>query len=1671
MKPTLDAGEWRRILDAIDAEDPPALEVAEQLADAVAVDVADAQTAVYDAVDDGPLVETDAGAFGGVRLAAEHRDDGTGKTPDSADIDTGGAGSSDREPQGKTGENAEGDTTDTPTPADGVARVGETTYPAPITDREYWVTWILDGHDRKRPVAPWQSGHAYPAEWAEGLDDEERPETGFDEARRWAEFDLGDAGLALPDDAKSDELRLGIILPAERPPREERVTLIDWDDVRDPETEEIHPVAAEYIAEHGGYVEVSRSGEGLHQYVRGGLRKRGKFIAPIDSELFVGDDLPQVEIYDGGRHVAMTGEHVVGTDTDVVEGQGMIDAIITEYDDAEQDAGHRRYDPETGETAAGAAAEGSADHVPDPETGEYDGPTLETLQATHPEDRPLAYHAVVEAFYRGGGNGGGYANVQNWRLEGFAAALGEREGLDADEVKDDLSGAYLDETEVECRCVHRTPERVEYGYERARSDRLEAPSYSTLVSYGVLPPAFTTEDDDTGEAYDDDPREVVATVDLHRAWDAAGRVTPADLEDDRLDAADEDAFACPTCGSEVDVVRAVAVLEGLTDDCDGALDAEAYPEAYALAREEYGAPLPEYYTTADAIAEFDGVLDVIGEVGFDDLDPDAIATDTTATGTEVSGDAVRAMNPAWRLSESGESVLVFDSGVVWDADTERVLDALRFVALDSGLLADATEPLEGEDFTEAYRRARTEYGAPLPRWEPALDGAGDLTPQLPPAEDLLDARDVDGVGVDDLEAAREEVEALIREAAGDADTPTVVTALPALGKTTGTIKAARDRPLSYLAPRKELQEQALDKADTWDVDAFVLPVFASKRVRDEVLDAATAYVRERDKTPLRERWSLLEAGVDGANEDVDPSDIFEEPDEDADEVDLDRETCPTADGDHGFAWALAVHVARRLGYTPRQIHAQARGLFGAPLPCEHDHGEAREDDDSAECPYSAAWEEARNVEDPYDLLVGSYTHAHVESVRTAYDTGPDGDRERHARTVVLDEFVGEAYAHGFDDHADDHARWLASALREDVSDRRDMYETDLYGDAWVRAWLRGEGEDVDAVDDALATLGRLGDLFDAREAAGRVLDEVDADLLGTFDLEAPLGQLVGSDDPAEAARDLEAALEHIDRHHPAAGVAAWVSDAVAEPLARATADGDAAPSVAAIDLEALPAAGDLAALVGGAVEGVAEGSDDAEGRLRAAVTALRGGREGCETLAAWADDGYAHPDAHHLLEAIATPTGADAPENATRVGTDAWAFDDTATDGTTVDVVETGDRATVVLDRNGHGARLHNPPARTHGGGEETPVVGLDATGRAELWRVALGEPVETADIHDTAAERAAFLEDALDLRVLQAADRPRYYSGDAGTKDTDGDAALLEAIAEEYAGVDAPRRRGDAPQAVGRPAAITSKGVREVLENDARLDDVVAEWEHFGNLAGANDLGAHRLGAVLGCQHYGDDAIERFAALDGEAVDVSRGGGRGGALSYDSDLGDAYLQHMTEDQVMQAILRFARGDSGATVVARTGALRGDLPVVGEAQVVETYSDTATAIARRYRRLGGRFTVADVADAVDVSRRQVRRVLAELAEAGYLQRVSAGEGVATVYAPGDQPRAGEVDLPAREDAVDASAGHAASKEYYTWNVRVMGGESASEAGTPAASTRPVGAPPAPVVAGPPDPAD
>jgi hypothetical protein len=1626
----MSAVNWAKLLKTIDAEEPPALEVAERLADARGLDPATAQNRVYDAIDEGVLVEQGEG-FGGVRLA------------DAADVTEGVevSGESEKEESAKAGLGAESPAPEAEAsgPRDGepatveswgaidFADTGADTYPPELLDVEQWMGRLAG---EKMPFSPWA--------------DRDHPEAEPDKDARYkwglAQNYVDGHTVAMAEDDPRLDGR--VFIQREDDP----YAFVDGDDVRDPDTGEIHP-AFRAILEHLGitYADVSDSGAGVHAYYRGEIPLDGVPEAQfdIDTEPWgSNDDAPAVEIYPNKHVNVTTGDHLIGTGTHVAEwDDDALRAIL-------QANGYADTPEPSAETSVNLD-----DH--DPEATDADETTDEIKDVFYALDRLDARRVAADTIVHRwnddattsddhrafvptwGRNANGTANIVNcerW-LDTGGKGYG---GVDVMAAIDcpDLPGYD-----------HRSQPRELDG-----TDWFRAVDHLRDLGYAI--PQLEADSEGTDE-YDDDPRKVLATVDPCRAWDAAGRVVPEDLEDGTLPTTEDgEAFAAPD-GEAVDVVRAVAIAEGVIDDAAEPLG-DQYPEAYRLAREAYGAPLPEYYTESDAIAEFDALLDVIAEVTFEHLDGDALQSTITQRGDDVGGDAVLALDPAWRESESGESVLVFESGNVWDADTRRSLDALRFVALDSGLLDHPRDPLEGEHFTEAYRRLREEYNAPVPLWHPADNGTRDVTPQLPPSEELLDSADLDGVDTDTLEDTRAEVEALLDDRTADAGTPTVVTSLPATGKTTGTIKTARKRPLSYLAPRKELQAQALEKADSWGVEAEILPVFSDERVADEVLDGAVSHVRERGKSRLRDRWAVLKDALDDAGGDDEDApekgDIFT--DEDTESVDLDRPTCETADGDHGVAWALAVHVARRLGYTPREIHTQARGLFGAELPCACDQ---------AECSYSRGWDSVTDPDDPADLLIGSYVHAHVESVRTEYDRDPSGDRVKRRRAVVLDEFPGEAYSREFGEAALDHATWLASCLREDVEDRRDMIDTDLYGDDWVRAWLDGDADETDAVGDVTDTLARAGDLLDARDAAGEIRERYERRLLRDLGLADPLERICEGD-PAAAYRDLKAAVGDVPPEHPRYGVVEWASEDILDPLGPATHHGAGTPDPEAIDTDCSPFDGDLAALVEDAAEAARDGSDTAREAIAAATTALRGGREGCRRLAAWADDGYAHPDAHHLLAGVITPTGADSDDpGARRIDTDCWAFDPDATDGTTLDVVDTGERSRAVVDRNDHGAILHTPPSRIAGNGEETPLVGLDATGRADLWTTALGEAVETDDVHTTPAERAEFLGDALDLRVIQAADRPRSYEGDPASKDTEGDVALLQAIDDEYAGIDAPRQRGEAAAPVGSPAAITTKGVRNVLEADPRLDDVVAQWENYGNVTGANDLGKHRLAAILGSQHYGDDAIERFCALAGREVDTDRAGGRGAALEYGDDLADEYLQHMREDQTMQAILRFARGDSGATVVARTSALREDLPVIGDAQVVQTWSETARTIAQQYRRLGDRFTVADVADATDVTKRQVRRVLAELDDAGYVNLVGGGDGVAKEYDPVHEPGTGEVSLPERGDAVEVGAepGRPPTNQYYTWNVRVHGGDRRRERARDRAEWVTRHAPPAP----------
>ncbi|MFB6068625.1 MAG: hypothetical protein ABEJ90_01700 [Halobacterium sp.] len=112
---------------------------------------------------------------------------------------------------------------------------------------------------------------------------------------------------------------------------------VDGDDVRCPETGEVHPAFVDVLEQLGAtYADVSTSGTGVHAMYRGSLPDRVKQSAfEIDDEPWgENDDLPTVEIYDGKHVCVATGGHVPGTPEEVNEWDAdALEALLDEHDE------------------------------------------------------------------------------------------------------------------------------------------------------------------------------------------------------------------------------------------------------------------------------------------------------------------------------------------------------------------------------------------------------------------------------------------------------------------------------------------------------------------------------------------------------------------------------------------------------------------------------------------------------------------------------------------------------------------------------------------------------------------------------------------------------------------------------------------------------------------------------------------------------------------------------------------------------------------------------------------------------------------------------------------------------------------------------------------------------------------------------------------------------------------------------------------------------------------------------------------------------------------------------------------------------------------------------------------------------------------------------------------
>jgi hypothetical protein len=225
--------------------------------------------------------------------------------------------------------------------------------PESIKEMDIWVLWNMKD---KTPLAPWSTGHMYRAQWGEDMlndadvDVDVRPECSYREAKMLADMRPVEIHSSYPfppepcevnedcdgcrecadnDPMIPDEVRPTILLPHN--PDEPRLMQVDFDDVRDPESGEVTDEVWEIVEELNSYTEVSSSGTGLHVFVFATLPGHlEKFLADLDSQ---GGG---VEMYDHGRFVGATWEHVESTPISVEDRQDVVNELVERYESDEQ---------------------------------------------------------------------------------------------------------------------------------------------------------------------------------------------------------------------------------------------------------------------------------------------------------------------------------------------------------------------------------------------------------------------------------------------------------------------------------------------------------------------------------------------------------------------------------------------------------------------------------------------------------------------------------------------------------------------------------------------------------------------------------------------------------------------------------------------------------------------------------------------------------------------------------------------------------------------------------------------------------------------------------------------------------------------------------------------------------------------------------------------------------------------------------------------------------------------------------------------------------------------------------------------------------------------------------------------------------------------------------------
>ena len=301
-------------------------------------------------------------------------------------------------------------------------------FPDSMVERDQWMCWFYADKDEREDKIP--------ACWHKPGD-----KSDYTDRENWTNFN--DVLWHLED--KERYRGITYVLDKDDP-----FVVFDGDDVRDPETGEVHPGFKELTVRAGSYTDISTSGEGAHVIVRGELPEQyqGESIT-IHAPDIQGFESAKIEIFDSGRHIVMTGDHVSGTPMTIEDGQEEIDHLCEKWGDA-QDSEEPESDQSDTET------------VPIP--GGYDG-------GDPHGNRPNCYHAALKAREEHEGRRAFQTNT-------YAGLLG-------------LWSEYPIKAIIEDFERHEPPynfseSKTRYHLERLHDKGLARPSVYTLAQGGIL---------------------------------------------------------------------------------------------------------------------------------------------------------------------------------------------------------------------------------------------------------------------------------------------------------------------------------------------------------------------------------------------------------------------------------------------------------------------------------------------------------------------------------------------------------------------------------------------------------------------------------------------------------------------------------------------------------------------------------------------------------------------------------------------------------------------------------------------------------------------------------------------------------------------------------------------------------------------------------------------------------------------------------------------------------------------------------------------------------------------------------------------------------------------------------------------------------------------------------